>query len=98
MPATLTWRAQATTVAQATGFPDDPSATTTITVTPDAGRTPTFDLAVRVPFWANRSNTVTVNGVPWTGTPIVAGTYLHISRAWAAGDVVKVRVGVLVGV
>ena len=43
-----------------------------------------------MPFWANRTNVVTVNGVPWTGTPIVAGTYLNIQRTWAAGDVVSV--------
>ena len=89
MASTLNWESQGVHVAQASGFPDDPTATTVITVTPDAGRSPTFTLAIRVPFWANRTNVVTVNGAPWSTAP-VAGTYLRISRSWAAGDVVSV--------
>ena len=33
---------------------------------------------------------VTLNGAPWTGSPILPGTYLNISRKWTAGDALSV--------
>ena len=46
----------------------------------------TLDLALRMPAWlAAPSVAVTVGGLAWPteGTP---GTYLHLSRSWAAGE------------
>ncbi len=85
---TASWRAGAV-VRQDSDFPYTALSTTTLTVDA-AGSEPTFTLAIRVPFWASGpSNIVTLNGSP-VAQPIVPGTFLRISRTWAAGDVVAV--------
>ena len=57
-------------------------------VTPQA--TERFVLRLRIPGWSNPT-AVAVNGTPWG--PATPGVYLPIDRAWSAGDVVDVVVG-----
>lgn len=56
-----------------------------------------WTLRVRVPEWAqaDRRNVVTVNGAPIPSNAIVPGEYLSLRRLWIHGDVVEVRVRVL---
>ena len=88
-------------IAQESGFPVDPTVTTTLTVAPllpaihGGGRldaageasSHSFTIKLRVPAWATAGpNTVSVNGHPWTATPIIPGEYVEISRNWAVDD------------
>ena len=43
-----------------------------------------FAMKIRVPAWADGTNSVTVNGDPVGG--VAAGTYITIDRKWATGD------------
>jgi hypothetical protein len=53
-----------------------------------------WTLRVRVPEWvqADRRNVVTVNGEAVPSDAIVPGQYLNLRRRWSHGDVVEVRV------
>lgn len=75
-------------VTQSTTFPM--SDTTTLTVSGSGGGR--WTLAVRVPSWVAGRAEITVNGQPvGTGVSTAPGTYASITRDWAAGDVVAVR-------
>ena len=63
-----------------TGYPFDASATVQIRQAPDIE----VDLAVRVPAWAPGAS-VALNGRPAPSEPDGSG-YLHVRRAWRAGD------------
>ena len=88
-------------IAQESGFPVDPTVTTTLTIAPLLPAIPegggsmrpakasshSFTIKLRVPAWATAGpNTVSVNGHPWTATPIIPGEYVEISRNWAVDD------------
>ena len=87
-PATLAWPARGATLALTAGFPASTSNTGTLTVVaPGALLPPTFSVLVRCPAWATSAggNAVVLNGV---ALPAPApGSYLNVTRTWAAGDV-----------
>jgi hypothetical protein len=77
VPSTVTtpWGA---VVTQASGYPEDPDATTTLTVA--ATPATAFTLALRVPFWARAAEAViTVDGTPVPASQIVPGTYFNVT-------------------
>ena len=90
VPSTLTWTEKGIGVEQETAFPRGD--TTTLTVTGDGGP---LDIKLRVPAWARKGFHVTVNGEAYPpggeAEPPQPGSYLTLSRTWAAGDVIEVR-------
>ncbi|KAL1605325.1 hypothetical protein SLS60_004873 [Paraconiothyrium brasiliense] len=82
-PSKLNWKARSVTVVQSTTFPA--SDTTSLTVT-GVGN---WAMKIRIPSWTSGA-TVTVNGATQsiTTTP---GSYATLSRTWASGDVVTVK-------
>ncbi|GAB2967950.1 beta-L-arabinofuranosidase domain-containing protein [Saccharothrix stipae] len=84
-PSVLTWSQRNITVTQATSFPV--SDTTTLTVTGNVGGS--WTMRLRIPSWTTGA-TVSVNGAVHniTTTP---GTYASLTRTWASGDTVTVR-------
>ncbi|WP_201435471.1 beta-L-arabinofuranosidase domain-containing protein [Saccharothrix sp. 6-C] len=84
-PATLDWAEKGFTVTQRTTFPREDRTTLTID---GVGR---LDLKLRVPAWARRGFTVTVNGRR-QDLDARPGTYVTLSREWQRGDVVEIRV------
>lgn len=85
IPSTLNWAEQGFAVKQETGFPREDTAKFTIT-----GDGP-LDIKLRVPAWIRKGFQVTVNDKPVSDATASPGTYLSISRSWASGDVIKVR-------
>jgi DUF1680 family protein len=83
IPSTLTWTERKVTVKQVTNFPN---ADTTRLIVSGTGR---FDVKVRVPGWATRGVTVTINGRPESVTA-APGTYLTLSRTWNNNDTIEV--------
>ncbi|MFD5947603.1 beta-L-arabinofuranosidase domain-containing protein [Streptomyces collinus] len=83
-PSTLTWAEKGVTVTQATRFPQEQGSTLTF-----GGRSASFTLRLRVPFWATAGFRVTVNGRAVSGTP-QPGSYVDVSRSWRAGDTVRI--------
>lgn len=84
VPSTLTWAARKVTVRQVTDFP---SSDTTRLVIEGNGR---FDVKVRVPGWATRGVSVTINGQD-ADVSAPPGTYATLSREWRDGDTVEIR-------
>ncbi|WP_106972319.1 glycoside hydrolase family 127 protein [Streptomyces yerevanensis] len=84
LAATLEWPEKGFVVSQTSDFPDEGAST--LTVVEGSGR---LDLKLRVPDWATRGFTVTVNGVRQPGRA-VPGSYLTVSRRWTRGDRVRV--------
>lgn len=70
-------------VEQTTGYPYEQGTTIKIT---KAG---TYDMAVRHPSWCKSGYKISVNGTD-VGDTSQPGTFAHVNRSWAAGDVVKV--------
>ncbi|GIF23769.1 DUF1680 family protein [Actinoplanes tereljensis] len=83
-PSTLTWAAKGFTVTQETTFPR----ADTVSLKVD-GSGP-LDLKLRVPGWAVRGFTVTVNGVV-QNLAAQPSSYVTLSRTWSPGDVVEIR-------
>ncbi|MFI2632284.1 beta-L-arabinofuranosidase domain-containing protein [Streptomyces collinus] len=83
-PSTLTWAEKGVTVTQTTRFPQEQGSTLTF-----EGRSASFTLRLRVPFWATAGFRVTVNGRAVSGTP-QPGSYFGVSRSWRAGDTVRI--------
>ena len=88
-PATLTWPARGATLALSAGFPASTSNTGALTVVvPGALLPPSFSVLVRCPAWADSgANVATLNGAPLPAP--AAGSYLNVTRVWAAGDVLS---------
>ncbi|MFC3890620.1 beta-L-arabinofuranosidase domain-containing protein [Lentzea rhizosphaerae] len=84
-PSVLTWSSRGITVTQATTYPA--SETTTLTVTGNAAGS--WTMRLRIPAWTTGA-TISVNGAAQnvTATP---GTYAALTRTWASGDVVTLR-------
>ncbi|MFI9751470.1 beta-L-arabinofuranosidase domain-containing protein [Streptomyces collinus] len=83
-PSTLTWAEKGVTVTQTTRFPQEQGSTLTF-----GGRSASFTLRLRVPYWATAGFRVTVNGRAVSGTP-QPGSYFDVSRSWRAGDTVRI--------
>ncbi len=84
-PSVLTWTERGITVTQTTTYPVSDS--TTLTVTGNVGGS--WTMRVRIPAWTSGA-TVSVNGVDQNLTT-APGTYAGLTRSWASGDVVTVR-------
>ncbi|NUT48697.1 MAG: glycosylase, partial [Saccharothrix sp.] len=84
IPATLTWAGKGFTVTQETAFPREDRAKLTV------DGTGPLDLKLRVPGWARRGFSVTVNGRA-QDLDARPGTYVTLSREWTPGDVVEIR-------
>ncbi|NUT51796.1 MAG: hypothetical protein HOV94_31565 [Saccharothrix sp.] len=84
-PSVLTWSERGITVTQTTSYPA--SDTTTLTVTGSAAGS--WTMRLRIPAWTTGA-TISVNGVAQdvTATP---GSYAALTRTWASGDVVTLR-------
>ncbi|MFB9415584.1 beta-L-arabinofuranosidase domain-containing protein [Dactylosporangium matsuzakiense] len=85
MPSVLNWSQRGLTVTQTTSYPVSDTTTLQITgATNDA-----WSIRVRIPAWAAGA-TISVNGVAQsvTATP---GSYATVTRTWASGDTVTVR-------
>lgn len=84
-PSVLTWTARGITVTQTTTYPA--TDTTTLTVTGNVGGS--WAMRLRIPAWTTGA-TVSVNGVDQnlTASP---GTYAVLTRSWASGDTVTLR-------
>ncbi|WP_244217037.1 glycoside hydrolase family 127 protein [Streptomyces carpinensis] len=85
LPSALDWRERGLTITQSTGYPTDPSGTSTLTVTGEGH----FDLRLRVPYWAERGFTVRLNGVRQQ-VRAMPGAYVSLSRQWRTGDKVEI--------
>jgi DUF1680 family protein len=85
MPSTLSWTARDLTVTQATAYPVGDSTTLTIGGRPSGSWT----VRVRIPAWAAGAS-LTLNGAP-LGVAAAPGTYAAVTRTWAAGDALTVR-------
>ncbi|WP_238006734.1 glycoside hydrolase family 127 protein [Dactylosporangium sp. AC04546] len=84
LPSTLTWAEKGFTVTQTTAFPREDRTKLTV------DGTGPLALNLRVPGWARRGFTVTVNGVA-QNLNAQPGTYVTLSRTWSPGDVVEIR-------
>lgn len=85
LPSVLNWSQRGITVTQNTSYPVGD--TTTLQVTGSVGGT--WSMRIRIPGWTTGA-TISVNGVAQniTTTP---GSYATVTRAWASGDTVTVR-------
>ncbi|WP_405962347.1 glycoside hydrolase family 127 protein [Streptomyces sp. NBC_00723] len=85
VPSVLTWSQRGITVTQTTSYPTGD--TTTLTVTGSAAGT--WAMRIRIPGWTTGA-TVSVNGVA-QNIATTPGTYATLTRAWASGDTVTLR-------
>lgn len=87
LPSTLSWEEKGVKVAQDMTFP---SASTKLTVSALAGKTPqSFNMKLRVPYWATNGFTVKVNGETKIENPEIS-TYVTLTGI-KAGDVITVE-------
>ena len=84
VPSTLTWAEKGLTVTQRTAYPREDRTKLTID-----GAGP-LDIKLRVPGWVEKGFFVTVNGVA-QAVNAVPGSYLTLSRTWAPGDTIEIR-------
>lgn len=84
VPSTLTWTQRDVVVTQTTDFPR--TQTSKLTITRGGGA---FTVKLRVPSWATKGYSVSVNGAPQalTATP---GSYVSLDRTWGAGDTIDI--------
>ncbi|GAA2688178.1 beta-L-arabinofuranosidase domain-containing protein [Actinoplanes palleronii] len=84
-PSVLTWAERGITVTQATSYPVSDTTTLTLAGTMSGS----WSIRVRIPGWTSGA-TLTVNGVT-QNIGAAAGSYATVTRVWAAGDVLTVR-------
>ncbi|MEU7611594.1 beta-L-arabinofuranosidase domain-containing protein [Micromonospora sp. NPDC049204] len=91
-PSVLNWTQRGITVTQTTSFPV--SDTTTLTLS--GSMSGSWSIRVRIPSWTSGA-TITVNGTVEnvTATP---GSYATVTRTWAAGDTITVRLPMQVAI
>jgi DUF1680 family protein len=85
VPSVLNWSQRGITVTQTTTYPVSDTTTLTLSGTMSGS----WSVRVRIPAWTSGA-TISVNGTAQnvTATP---GSYATITRAWAAGDTISVR-------
>ncbi|GGN09720.1 hypothetical protein FHR83_003211 [Actinoplanes campanulatus] len=84
-PSVLTWSQRGITVTQATTFPAGDTSTLTLSGTMSGS----WSIRVRIPSWTSGA-AISVNGVAQSVT-VTPGSYATITRTWAAGDTITVR-------
>ncbi|MBE8523974.1 glycoside hydrolase family 127 protein [Amycolatopsis sp. H6(2020)] len=85
LPSVLTWSQRGITVTQTTSFPVGDTSTLTVTGSVSG----TWGMRIRIPGWAAGA-TISVNGVA-QNVATTPGSYATLSRSWASGDTVTVR-------
>jgi DUF1680 family protein len=85
LPSVLNWSQRGITVTQTTSYPA--SDTTTLQVTGNVSGT--WSMRIRIPSWTTGA-TVSVNGTA-QNVPTAPGSYATLTRSWASGDTVTVR-------
>jgi hypothetical protein len=85
VPSELNWSQRGITVTQSTTYPVSDTTTLTLSGTMSGS----WSIRVRIPAWTSGA-TISVNGVAESVTT-TPGSYATITRTWAAGDTVTVR-------
>ncbi|MCA2215506.1 beta-L-arabinofuranosidase domain-containing protein [Jidongwangia harbinensis] len=85
VPSTLTWAQRGVTVTQTTTYPVGDTTTLTLSGTMSGSWT----IRVRIPGWTENP-VIAVNGTTQTVTA-TPGSYAAVTRAWAAGDTLTVK-------
>nr|MDT0662007.1 glycoside hydrolase family 127 protein [Micromonospora sp. DSM 115978] len=85
VPSVLTWSQRGITVTQSTSYPV--SDTTTLTL--GGTMSGSWSIRVRIPSWTTGA-TITVNGQT-QNVATTPGSYATVTRTWAAGDTITVR-------
>ncbi|MEV4279137.1 beta-L-arabinofuranosidase domain-containing protein [Actinoplanes xinjiangensis] len=83
-PSVLSWTQRGITVTQTTTFPASDTSTLRLTGTMSGS----WSIRVRIPSWTSGAS-ITVNGTAVTTS--APGSYTTITRSWAAGDTIVVR-------
>ncbi len=83
-PTTVDWTSQGVKLEMVTDLPMGDAATLKIV----SGKSKTFTVALRRPYWAGAGFTVKVNGKPVQNVT-KPDTYIEISRKWKPGDTVE---------
>jgi hypothetical protein len=85
VPSVLTWSQRGITVTQSTAYPVSDTTTLTLSGTTSGS----WSIRFRIPAWTQNA-TISVNGTAQnvTATP---GSYATVTRTWAAGDTITVR-------
>jgi hypothetical protein len=81
IPSEIDWRERGVRLRQETAFP----AETRTNLTVETSGREQWTLRLRIPAWASDGVTVRVNGKP-VDAAADPGSYLHLTRAWHAGD------------
>ncbi|WFE54221.1 beta-L-arabinofuranosidase domain-containing protein [Micromonospora sp. WMMD1155] len=84
-PSVLTWSQRGITVTQSTTYPVGD--TTTLTLS--GAMSGSWSIRVRIPAWTTGA-TIAVNGTA-QNVPTTPGSYATVTRTWAAGDTITVR-------
>jgi DUF1680 family protein len=85
IPSTLQWAEKGFAIRQDTIFPRE--ASTKLVVDGDGQ----LDVKLRVPAWVRTGYEVSVNGQLQHTSDVKPSTYLTLSRSWASGDIIEVK-------
>ncbi|MDW5326956.1 beta-L-arabinofuranosidase domain-containing protein [Plantactinospora sp. KLBMP9567] len=85
MPSVLDWTQRGITVTQTTGYPVSDTSTLTLSGTMSGS----WSIRVRIPAWTTGA-TISVNGTVQS-VATTPGSYATVTRTWAAGDTITVR-------
>ncbi|MGC4784679.1 glycoside hydrolase family 127 protein [Micromonospora zamorensis] len=84
-PSVLTWAQRGITVTQSTNYPVSDTSTLTLS----GSMSGSWSIRVRIPSWTNGA-TIAVNGTV-QNVATTPGSYATVTRTWAAGDTITVR-------
>lgn len=84
MSSTLEWPDKGITLKQSTSYPVGDKSTLEISGGGD------FKMSIRIPDWTSNAE-LTLNGEALSDVEVNPGSYAHISRTWADGDVVEIH-------
>ena len=85
VPSVLTWSQRGITVTQTTTYPVSDTSTLTLSGTMSGS----WSIRVRIPAWTSGA-TISVNGAAQS-VATTPGSYATVTRTWAAGDTITVR-------
>lgn len=83
IPSTVSWEEKGVSVKQENQFPSEK---TKLTVSGNGE----FKMKLRVPYWATKGFTVTVNGEE-VQTDAALSSYMELNRTWKDGDIVEIQ-------
>ncbi|WP_117210777.1 beta-L-arabinofuranosidase domain-containing protein [Allorhizocola rhizosphaerae] len=92
LPSVLDWTQRGITVTQTTSYP----ASDTVTVTVTGNPTGSWTMRLRIPAWTTGA-TISVNGTA-QNIATTPGTYASLTRTWASGDTITVRLPMQVNI